>query len=78
MPRPSRLRADEARNDIGAANIDIIVRIHIPEWVIKPFVLIVLLYRRLLYGYAFRKIPLTQGKFAIVDPEDYHILSRHK
>jgi hypothetical protein len=38
----------------------------------------VLLYRRIHYGYAFRKIPLTQGKFAIVDPEDYDRLARYK
>jgi hypothetical protein len=38
----------------------------------------VILYRRLHYGYAFRKIPLTQGRFAIVDPQDYPRLSRYK
>jgi len=38
----------------------------------------VLLYRRLRYGYAFRRIRLTQGKFAIVDCEDYDLLSRYK
>jgi len=36
------------------------------------------LYRRVRYGYAFRKIPLTRGKFAVVDPEDYKRLSRYK
>ena len=30
------------------------------------------------YGYAFRKIPLTQGRFAIVDPQDYRHLSKYK
>lgn len=39
---------------------------------------LVLLYRRARYGYAFRRIPLTQGKYAIVDPEDYERLSRYK
>jgi hypothetical protein len=36
------------------------------------------LYRRLRYGYAFRRIPLSQGKFAIVDPEDYPRISKYK
>jgi len=35
----------------------------------------VLWYRRKRYGYEFRRIPLTQNKFAIVDIEDYEKLS---
>jgi len=38
----------------------------------------VLLYRRIRYGYAFCRIPLTQGKYAIVDPDDYFRLSKRK
>jgi hypothetical protein len=38
----------------------------------------VLLYRRLRYGYAFRKITLTKGKYAKVDPDDYYRLSEYK
>jgi len=39
---------------------------------------VLILCRRLIVGYAYRRIPLTQGKFACVDPRDYPVLSRHK
>jgi hypothetical protein len=40
--------------------------------------MLLLRYRKLRYGYAFRRIPLTQGKLALVDPEDYDELSKYK
>jgi hypothetical protein len=42
------------------------------------FAPILLVVRRLSVGYPYRKIPLTQHKFALVDPEDYAELARHK
>ena len=37
-----------------------------------------LLYRCIRFGYYFRRIPLTQGKFAIVDPDDFDWLNKYK
>jgi hypothetical protein len=37
-----------------------------------------LLYRKIRYGYEFRRIPLTKGKYAIVDLEDYDKLAADK
>jgi len=41
-------------------------------------VALVLLYRRIRYGYQFRRIPLTRGKYAIVDPDDFERLNKYK
>ncbi len=41
-------------------------------------VALLLIYRRIRFGYPFRKIPLTRQKFTIVDPEDYQRLKKYK
>ena len=58
--------------------IKLTVTFELPSWLIWPILMLVLTWRRLRYGYAFRRIPLTQGCFAIVDPQDYKRLSRYK
>jgi HNH endonuclease len=52
--------------------------LELPCWLGRLLVRLMLLYRRMRYGYAFRRIPLTQGRFAIVDPADYQCVSRYK
>jgi len=54
------------------------IPIALPECVCRLCIWLLLLYRRVRYGYGFRRIPLTQGKFAIVDPGDYEELAKYK
>ena len=56
----------------------IAVTIELPSWLVQPILFLVLLYRRLRFGYTFRRIPLTQGYYAIVDPADFPHLSKYK
>jgi hypothetical protein len=49
--------------------------ISIPVWLDRIFVIPLLLYRQWKYGCVFRKIPLGQNLFAIVDPCDYYWLN---
>lgn len=54
------------------------IPVDIPEFIYRLAVQILLIYRRLRFGFPFRKIPLTQGKFAIVDEKDFDWLSQYK
>jgi len=62
----------------GGTAIEHVIKIRIPDRLEKIVVIPLLLYRRLRYGYTFRRIPLTQGKYAIVDNDDYYGLNRCK
>jgi len=56
---------------------EIQIKIYLPELVYRLGLWPVLHYRQLCYGYAFRRILLTQGKFAIVDQPDYERLAKY-
>jgi hypothetical protein len=58
--------------------VDYVIKIRIPNWLELILAGPVLLYPRLRFGFAFREIPLTQGKYAIVDPDDYYRLREYK
>ncbi|MGB8225255.1 MAG: AP2/ERF family transcription factor [Sedimentisphaerales bacterium] len=53
-------------------------QIKVPAIIESIVVYFLLRYRKKRYGYAYRRIKLTQNKFAIVDPEDYGKLNIHK
>lgn len=54
------------------------IKIYLPDFVFRLRLWIALRYRKMRYGYEFRKIPLTQGRYAIVDPERYEEIARYK
>lgn len=58
--------------------VPIHITIHVPAALERLTIAILLAWRRLRYGFPFRRIPLTQGKFAIIDPDDYPRLAKYK
>jgi hypothetical protein len=54
------------------------LNIRIPEWLDKICVSPLMLYRRLKYGYSFRKIYLGQDEYTIVEPADYYAFGKFK
>lgn len=54
------------------------IPIYIPDIIYWLALRPLLIYRRIRYGYSFRRIPLTQGKFAIIDERDFDRISKYK
>lgn len=61
-----------------SAELLIHIAVHIFIRLGKLAVAILLLYRRLRYGYPFRRIPMAGPKYAIVDPADYERLRKYE
>ena len=51
------------------------IQIKVPNWLDKIFAWPLLAYRKHKYGLPFRKIPLGQGIFTIVDPDVFYLLN---
>jgi hypothetical protein len=54
------------------------VTIRIPEWVDRICVWPIMEYRRRKYGYAFRRIYLGEGEWAMLDETDYYNFNEYK
>ena len=58
--------------------VELIIKVPVPAPIERAGLALILLYRKLRYGYSFRRIRLTRGKYAIVDPEDFVRLNQYR
>jgi len=65
-------------NDKGGLIMNANLTIRILDWLDRIFAWPILLYRRLKFGYTYRRIYLGEGEFTIVDQRDYYRLKNFK
>jgi hypothetical protein len=58
--------------------VDISLTLYMPAPLKRLLMSLALAYHRLRYGYSIRLIPVGQGRYAIVDADDYHRLAKYK
>ena len=54
------------------------LNVRVPEWLDKICASPVIVYRRLKYGYSYRRIYLGENEYTIVEPADYYKFSKYK
>jgi hypothetical protein len=54
------------------------LNIRIPEWLDKICACPLIVYRRLKYGYSYRRIYLGEGEYTVVEPADYYAFGKFK
>src|SRR4030043_428346 len=53
------------------------VEMRVPDWVDRVCAWPVMIYRQWKFGYPYRKIPLGEGRFTIVDPLIFYRLNKY-
>jgi hypothetical protein len=58
--------------------VEIKINVRIPEWLDRICAWPVMACRRRKFGYSFRRIPLTRGKYAILSEKDFYRLNNYQ
>ncbi len=58
--------------------VELTIKVPLPAPIERAGLALVLFYRKLRYGYSFRRIKLTRRKYAIVDVDDFERVNQYK